>query len=126
MKRNTIQKTLILDMVKSMKGHVSADEVYEELVQHHPTISRATVYRQLNQLAQDQEIGRVSMLSGADRFDYINKKHYHFKCTKCNEVFDIELDYMDDLENQVKNKQVFEFSGHDIMFKGICQKCKNT
>ena len=54
--RNTIQCALVLETVNRMTGHVSADEVYDAIAADHPNISRATVYRNLNRLA---EMGKI-------------------------------------------------------------------
>lgn len=46
-KRNTIQRSLVLEAVNKLHCHATADEVYEEIIKEHPTISKATVYRNL-------------------------------------------------------------------------------
>lgn len=122
--RNTIQKTLILNTVNDMRSHVTADEVYDEVVKAHPSISKGTVYRNLNQLVQNGEIKKIEVPSGADRFDYRCFEHYHVKCLKCGGIFDVEMDAVKNLERNIKDAQGFEFSGYDIMFKGICPTCK--
>ena len=43
---------------------------------------------------------------------------------KCGKVFDVEMDYIKDLEKQIKEAHGFQFSGHDLMFKGICPDCQ--
>ena len=49
MKRNTIQRTLVLEAVNHLRSHATAEEVYDAIVQQHPHISKGTVYRNLNQ-----------------------------------------------------------------------------
>ena len=122
--RNTIQRSIILDTVIKLQNHVTADEVYNEIIKNHPTISRGTIYRNLNMLAEDGEIKKVEVSNGADRFDHILFKHYHIKCSICEKIFDIEMEYIENLEKSIKNTNGFEFSSHDIMFKGICPTCK--
>ena len=122
-KRNTIQKTVVLDAVNSLKNHATADDVYHEIVKTHPSISRGTVYRNLNQLTESGDIRKVEVPNGADRFDHRAFKHYHAKCSVCGQILDVEMDYIEDLEKAIKNACGFEFSSHDIMFKGMCTKC---
>ena len=55
-RRNTIQRALVLEAVKTLHCHATADEVYEEIIKEHPTISKATVYRNLNLLSEMGEI----------------------------------------------------------------------
>lgn len=59
MKRNTIQRTLVLEAVNHLRSHATAEEVYDAIVQQHPHISKGTVYRNLNQLAKDGEIQKL-------------------------------------------------------------------
>lgn len=123
-KRNTIQKTLVLDAVNKLKNHATADEVYDEIVKTHSTISRGTVYRNLNQLVESGDIRKVEVSNAADRFDHKTFEHYHTRCTVCGTVLDVEMEYIKDLEKAIKIPNGFEFTSHDIMFKGVCSKCK--
>ncbi|MFR7675832.1 MAG: Fur family transcriptional regulator [Acutalibacteraceae bacterium] len=123
-KRNTIQRALVLEAVNELKCHATADEIYNAIVNEHPHISRGTVYRNLNQLSESGEIRKLEIPDGADRFDHRCHDHYHARCLKCGQVFDVEMEYIKDLEKKIKDTHGFEFSGHDIMFKGICPECK--
>lgn len=122
-KRNTIQCTLVLEAVNKLKCHATAEEVYSELVREHPSISRATVYRNLQRLCEDGEIRKREIPNGADCFDHLCSDHYHVRCTSCGRVFDVDMDYMTDLQQSIKNTHGFVLTGHDIIFKGICPSC---
>lgn len=126
MKRNTIQRTLVLDAVNRLKSHATADEIYEAVVQTHPRISKATVYRNLNQLADDAEIQKLAMPDGPDRFDHILQRHYHAKCSRCGRVFDVEMDYMEDIIRLVKDAHGFAIDGHNLVFTGVCPSCQQA
>lgn len=123
-RRNTIQRAMVLDAVNKLQCHATAEEVYQMVSDEHPNISKGTVYRNLNQLAERGEIRKIEVPGNADRFDHICHDHYHARCLKCGKVFDVEMDYMKDLEKQVKDAHGFEFSGHDLMFKGVCPNCR--
>ena len=120
--RNTIQCSLVLDMVR-MLCHATADEIYNAVVKEHPNISKATVYRNLNRLAEMGKIRKIEIPDGPDRFDHIYQRHYHVKCTICGRVYDVDMDYMADLEKKIKDTHGFEFTGHNIIFQGICPDC---
>lgn len=123
-KRNTMQRSLVLEAVNNLSCHATADEVYNIIRQKHPHISRATVYRNLNLLSDLGEIRKLALPGGAYRFDHLDYDHYHARCTKCNKIVDIEMEFIDDLEKNIKNKIGFDLNGHDIIFKGICHECK--
>lgn len=70
------------------------------------------------------EIRKIEVPGNADRFDHRCHDHYHARCLKCGKVFDVEMDYIKDLEKQIKDAHGFQFSGHDLMFKGVCPDCQ--
>lgn len=122
-KRNTVQRSLVLNAVKELGCHATADEVYNTIAKDHPDISRGTVYRNLNLLSEIGEIRKLQMLGGADRYDHLCYQHYHARCVKCGNIFDVEMKYIADLERSIQDTQGFKFTGHDIIFNGICLEC---
>ena len=123
MKRKTIQRDLTQKAVQKLQDHPTADEVYAEVSREHPNISRGTIYRNLNQLSDDGEIRTLEVPGGADRYDHCTGKHYHIRCIRCGHVFDVDMDYMPDMENAIKDAHGFQILGHDLMFRGICPDC---
>lgn len=123
MKRNTIQRSLTLAAVRELHCHPTADEVYAVVAKDHPTISRGTIYRNLNELAQSGEIRQWEVPGGASHFDHCCHNHYHARCLGCGRLFDVDMEYIPDLEKAIKDTNGFEIDGHDLMFKGICPAC---
>lgn len=121
--RNTIQCSLVLETVNRLRCHATADEVYEAVVKDHPTVSRATVYRNLNRLSEMGKIRKIEVPAGPDRFDHQPHMHYHVKCEECGRVFDVDMDYIAGLEEKIKDAHGFQFTGHNIIFTGICPEC---
>lgn len=112
-----------METVKKLHCHPTADEVYAAVREEYPNISRATVYRNLKHLAEIGEIHEIETPGSADHFDYRLYAHYHVRCMKCGKVFDVDMDYMPDLEKSIKDSRGFRFIGHDLMFRGICPAC---
>lgn len=123
MRRNTLQRSVILESVIKLHDHATADEVYKDIMKLHPSISKATVYRNLEQLSADGAIRRVETPGGADHYDDRLDDHYHIICDKCGRVFDIELDKVMDLREKVINSHGFRITGCNIIFSGICPEC---
>ena len=113
-----------------MHSHVTAEEVFMQIQNSHPNISRATVYRNLNILYEEGKIGRISVPDNAAKFDFMPAHHYHVRCEKCNKLFDVDMNDFDsveeDLKRKIKNDNGFTFTGCDIIFKGICPECKKS
>lgn len=124
--RNTVQRQIVLQTVLKMHDHPTADNVYAAVAAEHPSISKATVYRNLNQLAGQGEIRRVPVPNGADRFDFNTSEHYHVRCEKCGAVFDVHMPQVVDLIGQVEDASGVEVRRFDILFEGVCKACREA
>lgn len=118
------QREMILKVLQENVVHPTADYIYELIKKELPSISLATVYRNLNQLADAGEICKIAGLDGAVHFDHNTHKHYHFICIKCNKVYDVPYDVAPELENLVLEKTGLQVIEHDIAFRGICHHCQ--
>ena len=122
MQRNTVQRQIIFDMLKQFDIHPTVDELYMEIKKSHPAISKTTIYRNLRQLAQVGQIGKVALPDDADRYDKRADRHYHFLCKKCGTLFDVDIDYPEYIDEKVRERYDVQVDGHDIIFKGTCHK----
>lgn len=123
-RRNTIQRELVLEAVRSLKCHATADEVYACIVQTYPSIGKGTVYRNLNLLSESGEIKKVKVTDGADHFDHNLTDHYHINCISCGRVFDVDMDTIPNVMDSIKNRHGIQFLDYDILFHGICPNCQ--
>ena len=121
--RNTVQRDMVFSAVCSLGNHPTADAIYRLVIQHYPSISRGTVYRNLNVLAEQGMIAKIHLPDGLDHFDCHTNKHYHMRCTQCGKVFDINLPELEERINQVNSPDGFVLEGHDIVFTGRCPDC---
>lgn len=122
--RNTHQRRLVLDIVKDNIEHPTADEVYEIARQRDPTISKGTVYRNLNFLSDRAEIKKIPMPFGPDHYDFNLDNHYHFICRKCYKVVDANIDYLEELNNAQAQLPGYETECHRVVLVGRCPECR--
>ena len=122
--RKTRQKSIIYDALCCLDNHPTAEYVYGEIHKRYPAISRSTVYRVLNRFSENGTIQRVSVNNGADHFDHRTHPHYHICCTRCGRVSDVELPYMNELEQMVVNSHGYRITGHSTQFDGVCPECQ--
>ena len=87
----TRQRALILEIMRSTPGHLTADEIFAQARQRMPNIARGTVYRNLKLMEQDHEIARLEMPSGPDRYDRTTAPHGHLYCDGCRSLVDIPV-----------------------------------
>jgi len=124
MQRNTVQRQIILAAVKKFLNHPKVEDVYLEVHKNHPTISKATVYRNLRYLVACGEICQIALSDDLSRFDKRADPHNHFKCKICGNIFDVDVDYFADIDETVRQKYGFQVVAHDVVFRGICSKCE--
>ena len=124
-KRNTLQREIVHQTILSMQGHVTADMVYEKIHAAHPSIARATVYRNLGMLEAEGRIMRIDVPGGADCFEVRVREHYHIRCARCGKLFDAKLRYMPNLvELEQAADSEFEICACNLMFVGYCPDCR--
>ena len=124
--RMTVQYALVLDAVRSLHCHATADEIFEKVRKTTPHISKGTVYRNLSRLCELGEIRRRPIPGGPDGFDHICSNHYHARCVDCGRIFDVEMDYIPHLEQQISDDHGFVFLDNDIVFKCVCPDCQKA
>ena len=122
---NSKQREIILNTLQKNVIHPTADQVYALLHKEYPTISLATVYRNLNQLAEMNVIRKITELNGSCRFDHNTHKHYHFICSKCNKVYDVPHECMPELTTKVEAEIGVKVETCDVSFRGVCFDCIN-
>jgi len=117
------QREAIKEYLSHTKEHPSADTVYLHIKKEFPNISLGTVYRNLNLLVDTGDIIKITFSDGGDRFDGATTPHYHFFCSECGKVLDLNFAEMERI-NQLANEQfdgVIEF--HETKFHGRCGDC---
>ena len=123
-KRNTLQRQLIFDALRELNIHATAEQVVEYLALKYPAIGRATVYRNLNQMAQSGEILKIDSFYGSTHYDHNCHEHYHFKCNECNQIIDVDGN-LADVVNRFSDTSGFDITDCNISFSGLCWTCKD-
>lgn len=118
------QRELILNTLKENVVHPTAEYLYGKIKLKDSKISLATLYRNLNQLADNGIIKKIDGLEPSSHFDHNTHEHYHFICSKCHRVFDISADVAPDLIKKTENSTGFQIESHDIVFTGLCKECR--
>lgn len=124
-RRNTTQRETILEELKKLDTHPTADDIYSVVREQLPRISMGTIYRNLEILAKSGFIKRFPV-DGIMRFDAKLNKHYHIRCTKCGKLEDVELEIEEQLEHIASNQTDFQIKGFKLEFSGICPDCKES
>jgi Fur family ferric uptake transcriptional regulator len=119
----TRQRQIILEELRKVDCHPSADEVYEMVRKRLPRISLGTVYRNLEILSDLGEIQKLELGGDLKRFDRKPNKHYHIRCMNCGRVDDAPIAPLNQIEDELYGATVYTIIGHRLEFEGLCPQC---
>ncbi len=125
-RRQTKQRSLVLDSVIKLHNHPTAQEVYDYVHGVYPGIGKATVYRNLNLLADEGKLKRVEAISGPVHFDSTLCEHSHLECKICKKVIDVEFPISEELYENIESTTGFTCIDRSLVINGICPTCLNT
>ncbi len=118
------QREVVLDTLKQNVIHPTAEKLYSIIQIEYPEVSKATLYRNLSQLAEAGIIKKIDGLENSAHFDHNTCLHYHFICEKCGKVFDISEGVAHDVVQKAEQETGFKINSHEIVFHGLCRDCK--
>ena len=121
--RYSKQRELILKELQTRYDHPTADMLYMQLREENPTLSLATVYRNLNQLADLGIIRRMHTSDGKTRFDGTLEPHEHMHCEKCQKVMDCPPEFCRILQGEIKKHTGFHIEAYELYMSGVCPEC---
>ena len=121
--RMTRQREVILEELRKVNSHPSADEVYEMVRKRLPRISLGTVYRNLEILSESGDIQKLDSGCSLKRFDGNPSEHWHIRCIRCDRIVDAPMAPGFKLDLEQINATGFEIVGHRLEFLGVCPQC---
>lgn len=124
--RITQQREIILEELKAVKTHPTADALYDMARQRLPRISLATVYRNLEWLTGHGMVQKIEVGGRQKRFDGNTAEHYHIRCIKCGKVDDVAVNPIENLDNRIEKTCGYRVMGHRLEFMGICPECRTN
>ncbi|MEO1922919.1 MAG: Fur family transcriptional regulator [Nautiliaceae bacterium] len=116
--KTTPQRLAILKELDK-HGHASIEEIYENIKEMFPSISLATIYKNINALKEENLITEICFHQ-KPKFEIKKEPHAHFICKKCAKVEDIPF-------SEIMNKEVekkYPNSQKELYIYGICSECK--
>jgi len=122
----TRQRRVILEELRKVDTHPSADEVYEMVRKRLPRISLGTVYRNLEILSESGDIQKLEPGCSLKRFDGNPSEHCHIRCVRCNRVADVPMAPALQIDLKRINSNDFEIIGHRLEFLGVCSRCSDN
>jgi Fur family transcriptional regulator, ferric uptake regulator len=124
--RLTRPRRLIFDEVFSVHGHVDAEELAAHLREPGKKVSRASVYRTLDLLAEANLVKPIRLLGGKQRvYEHIHsgEHHDHLVCTECGRIQEFFSEGLENLQSKVCKEHEFRPVRHTMIVYGLCGQC---
>jgi len=120
----TPQRLAIVKILAESEGHPSVEDIYVRIKKDFPTMSLATVYKNIILIKSLGEVLELGFPDGSNRYDG-NKPypHPHVICIKCRKIVDPDLDSLDGMKKEVSLETHFDILYHRLDFFGICSDC---
>jgi Fur family transcriptional regulator, ferric uptake regulator len=123
-RRHTRQRDAILRMLRGVKTHPTAPEVYELVRREIPRVSLGTVYRNLEALAAAGLVRKIICGHSEARFDGDISGHYHVRCVDCGRVADVHGIAPEQIDlGEIGRMTGFEVLARHLEFVGVCPEC---
>jgi Fur family ferric uptake transcriptional regulator len=124
-RRNTRQRQAILETLRARKTHPTAGEIFHAVRDQLPRISLGTVYRNLEVLAENGLVMRLSGTGPEIRFDGNPLPHTHVRCESCGRLADLDLDVP--VLDRLLGSEVggFLVTSHTLTLHGVCVSCRS-
>lgn len=123
-RRSTRQREVILEALRRVKTHPTADALFQMVRRRLPRLSFGTVYRNLNLLRDEGRILELACGRYSSHYDGDIHPHYHFFCLKCEGLYDVERPVLKNLDEEVSEETGLLVKHHHINFYGLCKGCK--
>lgn len=125
MPRNTKQKAIIIDILRSSKRPIAAPDILIQAQTKVPNINKTTVYRTLDRLVEDGAVEAIMLREGVLHYEIKDSgecghHHHHFVCVKCEKIYCVDGCVS---SFEVLLPRGFKLQSHEVTLRGLCKNC---
>ena len=122
----TFQRISILEVI-DRNGHMSVEDIYEEVIKVHPSISLATIYKNIILMVERTVLVEVPITGKKPKYELSKADHIHLVCTECGEVEDkMCMETTDRVFHELSEKEHFRLNKRQVNLYGICEACQEV
>jgi len=120
----TFQRMTILSVIEEW-GHMNVDEIYAEVLKSHPTLSLATVYKNIVTMVERDVLVEVPISGQKSKYEVRKHEHLHLICRQCGSVMDQDIDdVLVEDTRRVAQKSAFALEDRQVNLYGVCAACQ--
>ena len=118
----TPQRLLIVENLDK-HGHMNIDDLYIKLKKSFPSLSLATIYKNINLMIEKLFISEVKIPNQKSVYELTKAEHAHMVCASCGTIMDVTLDIAP-LAHQAQNLTHFQITEANVVLSGLCPNCQ--
>jgi Fur family ferric uptake transcriptional regulator len=123
--RMTPQRLMIVSAIENSENHISAEDIYAQVVAKYPNVNVSTVYRTLELLEQLGLVTKTEMGVGRIMYHPLDKgHHHHLVCRECGNVIDLDESALTPLKETLFRDYQFIADLRHLGILGLCANCK--
>jgi len=122
--RLTPQRAMVLSALENSGNHISAEEIYAQIVAKYPQVNISTVYRTLELLEQLGLVTETDLGGGRVRYHPADQgRHHHLVCQECGAIIDLGESLLSSLKDTLLREYKFSADLRHLAIFGYCVKC---
>jgi Fur family ferric uptake transcriptional regulator len=123
--RATKQREEILECFLAVRGHITSDELYQQVRERAPHIGFTTVYRTMKLLCDAGLVSERQFGDGATRYEIAHEHHDHLVCLRCGKIVEFECSMIEATQIEIAARYGFRVLRHRHELYGHCGACRS-
>jgi len=120
----TFQRMHILNVIDEA-GHMSIEDIYEEVIKVHPSLSLATIYKNIELMMEKGVVVEVPIVGKKSKYELAKEDHIHLVCTECGMVEDkMCVDRTEHIFKELSKNESFKLQRRQVNLYGLCSACQ--
>ena len=122
--RLTPQRMMVLSAIENSDNHISAEEIYAQVIAKYPHVNISTVYRTLELLKRLGLVTETDLGGGRVRYHPADKgHHHHLVCQECGRIIDLDESVLSSLKSTLLREYKFSADLRHLAIFGRCPNC---
>jgi len=122
----TFQRMNILEVIEK-NGHMSIEAIYDEVAKVHPSLSLATIYKNIILMVEKSVLVEVPITGKKPKYELSKRDHIHLVCTECGVVEDKPcIEATDKVFNELSLQEHFKLNKRQVNLYGVCASCQEA
>ena len=122
--RLTPQRMMVMSAIANSEHHISAEEIYVQVVAKYPHVNISTVYRTLDLLKRLGLVTETDLGGGRVRYHPADKgHHHHLVCQECGAIIDLDESVLSSLKSRLLQEYKFSADLRHLAIFGRCSNC---